>query len=124
MFLSLSLAIAAVCSSGCGDDCHHSCPIDIFSVDVENASDVAAVSATGPCAPQTVTGSQPGIYFFSPTGLGVCHLTVSFRSGAPDFVSDVKITPNPGPCCVNQAVAETSEVYVPDLGPIDAGRHD
>jgi hypothetical protein len=81
-------------------------------------SDVAAVAPTGPCEPEQVY--QAGVYFFRVTGVGVCHLSVSFRSGAPDFVTEVKITPNPGPCCVGEPAAETSAVAVPESGPADA----
>jgi hypothetical protein len=104
------------------DDCHHSCPISSFAIDVPKSrvSDVAAVTPIGPCAPEQVVGSEAGVYFFRVTGTGVCHLTVSFQSGAPDFVTDVNITPNPGPCCVGQPTAETILIDVPDGGPVDA----
>jgi len=119
----LSAAFAATLAVGCSnEDCNHSCPINDFTVDVpkDRVSDVAAVTPTGPCEPEPVSGSPPGVYFFTVTGVGVCHLTVTFRSGAPDFVADVKSAPNSGPCCVGQPIAETNEVDIPENGSADA----
>lgn len=114
-----------VITSGCSDsaaDCHHSCPISTFVVDVpaDRLDDVASVTAAGPCISQSVTGSAPGIYFFSATGDGVCHVTVSFHSGAPDFMGSVTIAPNAGPCCVGQPTAQSESISVPELGSADA----
>lgn len=107
-------------SVGCGEDanCNHSCPISGFAVIVpaDRVGDVASVTPTGPCMSYSVAGSQPGVYFFSVTGDGVCQITVSFRSGAADFVASVNIVPNAGPCCVGQPTAEKGTISVPELG--------
>ena len=82
--------------------------------------DVASVTPTGPCASESVSGSALGVYFFSVTGDGVCQVTISFRSGAPDFVASVNVIPNAGPCCVGQPMAEKGSISVPELGSVDA----
>ena len=118
-----ALAIASLfLAVGCGPDCNHSCPISRFAVDVpaDRVDDVASVIPTGPCGSESVTGSAPGIYFFTVTGNGVCQITVSFRSGAPDFVASVSIGPSAGPCCKGQSVAQTGTISVPELGSVDA----
>ena len=58
-----SLFLVGGCSNG--DDCHHSCPISSFAVDVpaDRVYDVASITPTGPCASQFVTGFAPGVYF-------------------------------------------------------------
>jgi len=114
-----SLFLAVGCSSdGAGADCHHSCPISGFAVDVpaDRVDDVASITPGGPCNSESVTGSAPGVYFFSVTGDGVCQITASFRSGAPDFVTTVNIVPNAGPCCVGQPTAQRGNISVPELG--------
>jgi hypothetical protein len=115
-----SLSFAIGCTSSA--DCHHSCPISSFALDVpaDRVDDVASVTPTGPCTPESVTGSAPGLYFFSVTGNGVCQIMVSFQSGAPDFVASVSIVPNPGPCCVGQPTAQETDISVPELGTVDA----
>jgi hypothetical protein len=117
----ISLFLAPGCS-GAGVDCHHSCPISSFAVDVpsDRVDDVASVTPTGACRSESVTGSTPGVYFFSVTGDGVCQVTISFRSGAPDFVASVNVIPNAGPCCVGQPTAEKQSISVPGLGSVDA----
>jgi|SRR3954470_20678272 hypothetical protein len=122
----VALPIASLLAVGCGADCHHSCPISNFAVDVpaDRVDDVASVTPTGPCRSESVTGSAPGIYFVSVTGNGTCQIAVSFRSGAPDFVASVSIVPNPGPCCVGQPAAQQGIISVPDLGSVDASSGD
>ena len=117
----VSLFLALGCSGGAGTDCHHSCPISSFAVDVptDRVDDVASVTPTGPCGPESVTGSASGVYFFSVTGDGVCQVTISFRSGAPDFVASVNVVPNAGPCCVGQPTADKGSISVPE-GSVDA----
>jgi hypothetical protein len=110
-------------AAGGTDDCHHSCPVSFFVVVLpkDRTSDVAAVTPTGPCASGgPVVGSQGGEYDVTASGVGVCHLTVSFLSGAPDFVTDVNLTQNPGPCCLNQPVPVPYAVDVPESGSADA----
>jgi hypothetical protein len=108
-------------------DCNHSCPIGSFAVTVpeDRLSDVASVEVTGPCTPQTVTGSVPQVFFFAVTGEGVCHVTVSFRSGAPDFVRDVPLAKPKAKegCCLNVPGAQ-GDVAVPEIGPMDASAYD
>ena len=82
--------------------------------------DVAAVEVDGPCRAGSVTGSPAGETFVSGLGIGVCHIVVSFQSGAPSFVTDVKIIPNPGPCCVGLPEAEMGAVTVPEGPTADA----
>jgi hypothetical protein len=117
-----SLFLALGCSDGAGADCHHSCPISTFALDVpaDRVDDVASVTPTGPCASESVSGSALGVYFFRVTGDGVCQVTISFRSGAPDFVASVNVIPNAGPCCVGQPTAEKGSISVPELGSVDA----
>ena len=111
------LFLAVGCSDGAADDCRHSCPVSSFAVDVpaDRVGDVASVTPAGPCNSQSVTGSASGVYFFSVFGDGVCQITVSFRSGAPDFVASVDIVPNAGPCCVGQPTAQKRAISVPEL---------
>jgi len=126
-FLLASLwCCACLISCSSGDDCNHSCPTGSFAVTVpeDRLSDVASVEGTGPCSPQTITGSPPQVFFFGVTGEGVCHITVSFRSGAPDFVSDVLLAKPKAGCCLNGAYAQDSDVIVPEIGPIDASAKD
>jgi hypothetical protein len=113
-----SLFLAIGCSDSVDADCHHSCPISGFAVVVpaDRVDDVASVTPGGPCNSQSVTGSAPGVYFFSVTEDGVCQITVSFRSGAPDFVASLGIVPNAGPCCVGQPTAQGGDISVPELG--------
>jgi hypothetical protein len=118
----VSLSLVLGCSNGVDADCHHSCPISGFAVEVpaDRVDDVASVTPTGPCASESVTGSAPGVYFFTVTEDGVCQVIVSFRSGAPDFVASVNIIPNAGPCCVGQPTAQQGSFLVPELGSLDA----
>ena len=119
-FLIVSLFLVVGCSEGA--NCNHSCPISDFAVIVptDRIDDVASITPTGPCTSESATGFAPGVYFFYVTGDGVCPITVSFRSGAPDFVASVSIVPNAGPCCVGQPTAEKGNISVPDLGSLDA----
>ena len=116
---------ACLASCRAGDDCHHSCPVGSFTVTVpeDRLSDVASVEVTGPCSPQTVSGGVPQVFFFSVTDEGVCQVTVSFRSGAPDFVKNVLIAKRKEECCLNAAYAQ-GDVTVPEIGPIDASGED
>lgn len=113
-----SLFLAVACSDGAGADCHHSCPIGGFAVDVpaDRVDDVASITPAGPCKSQSVTGSGRDVYFFNVTGDGVCQITVSFRSGAPDFIASIDIVPNAGPCCVGQPTPQKGSISVPELG--------
>jgi hypothetical protein len=103
-------------------DCHGSCPGSFFDVVVpaDREDDVASVISVGPCRWLSVTGAAPGVYVFSVTDDGVCKVTVSFRSGAPDFVGSVTVAPNAGPCCIGQPAAQIERIDVPDLGAADA----
>jgi hypothetical protein len=116
------LFLALGCGDGTGTDCHHSCPISSFVVEVpaDRVDDVASVTPTGPCRSESVTGSAPGVYFVSVTGDGICQVAIAFRSGAPDFVASINIVPNAGPCCVGQPTAEKGSVSVPELGSTSA----
>ncbi len=117
-----SMGAAALLGCDSGPDCRHSCPVSDFAVNVpgDRVGDVASVTSAGPCGSQTVTGAAPGLYFFSVTDVGVCQVTVSFRSGAPDFVGSVSIAPYPGPCCVGQATAQSPTIDVPEVASVDA----
>jgi hypothetical protein len=118
----VSLFLALGCSVGVGTDCHHSCPISSFAVEVptDRVDDVASVTPIGPCGPESVTRAAPGVYFFGVTGDGVCQVTISFRNGAPDFVASVNVVPNAGPCCVGQPTVEKGSISVPEAGSVDA----
>jgi hypothetical protein len=96
------------------------CPVSTFDVDVpkDRVTDTGPVAASGPCQAPSVYPAAT--YTFIVTGMGVCHVTVHFQSGAPDFVTDMKITRSPPGCCGNAPVAETTVVYVPESGPADA----
>jgi hypothetical protein len=50
----------------------------------------------------------------------VCHVTVSFASGAPEFVTDVPLVKPKAGCCLTVAYAQVNDVIVPEIGPIDA----
>src|SRR5262245_3486804 len=82
------------CSSSDGDcgDALEESPTNVFKLTLpsDRVSDVASVTASGPC---TLLNAAPGkawfdpsgrTYWFYPSGEGVCRITVSFRSGAPD----------------------------------------
>jgi hypothetical protein len=82
------------------------------------------VDVTGPCSSKPDNGSEPQVFFISVLEEGVCHVTVSFRSGAPDFVSDVQLAkPKGSGCCLTLAYAQ-DDVIVPELGPMDASAED
>jgi hypothetical protein len=117
-----AVSMGAAVLLGCHSDCPFDCPISDFVVDVpaDRVSDVASVTSAGPCVSESVTGAAQGLYFFSVRDDGVCQVTVSFRSGAPDFVGNVTIAPSPGPCCTGQPVAQSRDIFVPELGPVDA----
>jgi hypothetical protein len=117
-------AVAACGESGrtCDFFCPGNNPIIQVAVPSDRASDVGAVTATGPCSSPTAAqgGAKDTYYDVHFTGTGMCHITVSFLSGAPSFTVDVKITPNPGLCCAGPLVAEPSVVAVPESGLADA----
>jgi hypothetical protein len=121
---AVSIGAAALLACGWGAECPYSCPGSsgfVVIVPADRANDVASVTSTGPCSSYSVSGSAPGLYFFGVTDDGVCQVTVSFRSGAPNFVGSVNIAPNAGPCCVGQATVQGDEsIAVPELGPKDA----
>ena len=79
--------------------------------------------AAGPCGPEMVTGSAPNIFFFYVDSEGICQITVSFRSGAPAFVSDVPLAKPKDGCCLSVAYAQ-GDVTVPELAEMDASSHD
>lgn len=110
-------------STAGGEVCAHFCARASFGVVVpeDRAGDVAAMTATGPCEPTRLLPSQPGVYSFDVEGAGVCRITVSFKSGAPDFVGNMKLLPNSGPCCPTVPSAETTFIAVPELA--DASTH-
>jgi hypothetical protein len=118
---AVSMGAAALLGCDSGADCRHSCPISSFVVDVpaDRVDDVASVTPAGPCVSESVTGAAPGLHFFSVRDDGVCQITVSFRSGAPDFVGSVSIAPYPGPCCVGQPMAQSQSIDVPEVGSVD-----
>jgi hypothetical protein len=87
----------------------------------DRLNDVASIVPIGPCeGPTKFSASDPaGQYIFRVRDVGICHVTVSFLSGAPDFVSDVQIG-YLSMCCHTPA-AQTSVVYVPEIGSVDGG---
>lgn len=118
--------IAAVLSScaGGGDDIRHSCPVSRFALTVpkDRVTDVASVTPTGPCGDDVaVFPMSPEFLYFLAQGVGVCRVTVTFTSGEPDFVAEVKITDNPGPDCPGKPTFETTIVAVPESDSKDAG---
>jgi hypothetical protein len=121
--LVVSMSAAALFGCDWGARCAHSCPVSTVAVNVpaDRVSDVDSVTSAGPCqSADSVDGFRPGLYFFSPTGDGVCQITVLFRSGAPNFVGSVGIAPNPGPCCVGQATFQNADINVPEVGSVDS----
>jgi hypothetical protein len=130
-FLCWTLLLAANASCGgesnpCGPP--HSCAAGELPVSIDvpptttyvgstNVTDVAVVAVSGPCE---VGGFQGNVPYVGSTGLGVCRITVSFRSGAPDFVTDVTMKANPGPCCHGALTWGPYFVQVPDSQPADA----
>jgi hypothetical protein len=126
LVLASLLWCACVASCRGGEDCNHSCPLGSFAVDVpeDRLNDVASVEGTGPCSPETASGGAPQVFFFGVTGEGVCQVTVSFRSGAPDFVKNVLLAKPKSGCCLNVAYAQDYDVSVPEIGPIDASAED
>ena len=123
--LGWSLCLVS-CNGSTGDDCHHSCPLGSFVVTVpqDRLNDVASVQATGPCAQETVTGSAPQFFYFGVNGEGVCRITVSFRSGVPDFVKDVQSAKPHEGCCPNVAYPQEGNVTVPESVRVDGSAHD
>ena len=68
----------------------------------------------------TAHGLPPGQFGTVIHGEGTCHVTVSFVSGAPDFVSDVQ-TKFGCPCCTSVAYPNPDFIDVPEIGAGDAG---
>jgi hypothetical protein len=111
-FASLSVAITA-CSSSGGADPVCACPNAAFSISVpaDRAADVASVTASGACSrPDLSGGDQTSVLEDS---VGTCHIAVTFKSGAPEYDTDVSIGRGPSPCGCLQGPA--AGVVVPDV---------
>jgi hypothetical protein len=116
-FASLSLAIAACSSSGSTGEC--ACPAGEFliSVPADRASDVKSVIASGACEFADSAGN--GQYSAASASVGTCHIAVTFKSGAPEYDTDVSIVRGPPSCGCLQG--PTTAVVVPDVDGGGAG---
>ena len=66
-------------------------------------------------------GFPPGIFFIGLRGgNGTCRVTVSFLSGAPNFVTEVQVGPS-NPCCPYVNYPTPSFIDVPDVDVPDGG---
>lgn len=98
----------------CGSDCNEQCSghrdFEV-AVPASRADDVASVRTMGPCDPPSKI--SPVLYEVGTSGLGVCRITVSFRSGAPDFVGEMQTTATTGCCCQGKPTPASFIVNVP-----------
>jgi hypothetical protein len=120
---AVCLLVGVSCSSPASNTecfCSANVPIQVV-IPKDRVVYVATVDATGPCKPTPIVGPQvvPSTYSIDLTGTGICHVTVSFRLGSPDFTADVNLSEVTQSCCPG-LVAEPSVVVVPELGPPDA----
>jgi hypothetical protein len=94
-----------------------------FSVVVppDRQGDVASVVTTGQCG-DAESVAPDGVFFVRVLGEGTCHVTVTFRSGAPTFQADVPIVTSKTGCCPGELGAQ-GPVNVPEA-PRDAGVRD
>ena len=125
--VALAAGLAGACSSASADQCRHSCPLGYLDVPIpaDRLSDLASIVGMGTCDQMfselsAAAGFPPGHYTTVVHGAGSCHVTVSFLSGAPDFVGDVQ-TEFGSPCCTTVAYAQPSFLSVPEIGAGDAG---
>jgi hypothetical protein len=114
LFCALSVGLIA-CSS---DDCPHTCPatgdvVVTVTVPQDRWADVASVTGTGACVYDSTARTPAGVYLFSITGVGLCHVRMSFHLAA-DFESDIEVTQSTGACCMG-LMPEHATVRVPEL---------
>jgi hypothetical protein len=119
--------LLASCSDG-RDVCDCAPPGLGIEIPDDRASDVAAVRWSGPpCDGQrpSCTGGGPCNWGFDHgVADGVCHIEVSFRSGAPTFTADVSFHTNVSDCCPG-IYPDRRVVVVPAASPSsDAGTRD
>jgi hypothetical protein len=111
--IGLVLAVLASCSGGNNDtDCR--CPANQFriSVPANRASDVQSVTATGACSIEPPGQVEVDL---TATGAGTCHIAVTFKSGAPEYDTDVALVQGTAGCEAACAPVPTSSVAVPEL---------
>lgn len=118
------LALGACASSDdSSQDCR--CPAGGFFVTVpaDRAADVQAVSATGACSnPSELAelksppdAAQPSDEFsVFEDDVGTCHLSVTFKSGAPEFDTDVQLVRGTVGCQASCSPVPSAPVSVPE----------
>ena len=105
---------------GGGEPTVCNCPSGVFSISVpaDRVNDVESVSATGACS--HASSSNGDEYYLSEDSVGTCHISVTFKSGAPEFEADVPLTRGTYECEAVCAPTPSSPVVVPEAGE-DAG---
>ena len=100
-------------AAGDGSTCE--CPQSGFSVSIpaDRLDDIESVTATGACS--NVSSPKSGPYFISPDSVGICHISVVFRSGAPEFQADVPLTRGTFECEAYCSPSPSFPVIVPEL---------
>ncbi len=89
------------------------------SVPAARASDVASVTVTGACA-AIVRCASPSMspctgYSISPQHEGICHIEVTFASGAAPITRDFDFRWNLGCCSGPYSVSGSAYVQVPEV---------
>jgi hypothetical protein len=121
-----ALQIAACESSSDAVECR--CPSFDLSVTVpaDRVADIQTISATGPAC-SSISALGDGRFSVPVDGAGTCHITIVFRSAAPEFDTDVPFAPCSGaPCCASCGPQAPYAVSVPEAeaeGAAAAGDH-
>jgi len=113
VLIGAALATFTACSNESSFDCR--CPSGAFEISVpaDRASDVESVTATGACSlASSLGGEQVGL---SEDRVGTCHIAVTFKSGAPEYDTDVTLAQGTYECEAVCAPMPTSPVAIPEL---------
>jgi hypothetical protein len=107
--------ISACSSSGSGNDIECACPSGEFLVTVpaDRASDIQSLRASGACSNASRFGCER--YSVEEDSVGTCHIAVTFRSGAPEFDTDVALARGTFECEAVCAPTPVSPVVIPDV---------
>jgi hypothetical protein len=111
LFATLCASLCTACSNS-DEAAACNCPNDAFGVTVpaDRAGDVKSVTATGVCLVSSFDSSN---ILIGVSGSGSCHITVTFKSGAPEFDANVQIEPATDACACRQV--PSSPVVIPEL---------
>jgi hypothetical protein len=113
--LTSFVLLVTACDSSSSPDLECNCPANVFAIAVppDRASDIKSVRASGACAePVRLSCKEISVLEES---VGTCHIAVTFKSGAPEYDTDVTLAHGTFECETVCFPTPTSPVVIPDV---------